>query len=92
MTDGLLRRQGHGSLPAGECRRWVLAFVVQLGEKSPVIRVGWLQLDRLLEPDHGIVDLPFALQDQAEVGMGRSEIGLKANGFEIRRPGLLPRL
>ena len=84
----LLGRQRQYALPAGNRLARLLALVLELGQVFPERRVGRLQLDGLLEPDQGVVELALFLQDQPQVGLGQGQLRVEPQRLEVRRPGL----
>ena len=66
----------------------VLPLHVQLGQELLERGIGRIELDAPFQPGEGVVELALAEQRQAEVGVGRSEVGLEPERLEVRRLGL----
>ena len=80
--------EGQHPLPAGNRLAGLFHLVVELGQPFPVGGVGRLQLDGLLQPDQGVGELALALQHKAEVGVGRGEVRVQPQCFQVRGPGV----
>ena len=76
-----IRLERNHAFPARDRLAGFLHLVVQLGQPLPEIDLGGLELDRLLQPDEGVTELTFFLDDQAEMGIGQGQLRVKPQRF-----------
>ena len=84
----ILLGEGQGLLEVRDGLARLLALHVHLGQDLPEGAVGRLELDGLLHPRQGLVGLALADHGQAEMGVGRGQVGLQPQGLQVRGSGL----